>query len=100
MRHKPRRLTAALVVFSLFFQLLPFPALANGGRRDLIRASAAAGALHASLEMDVSSSQSGSIQPIPPHPNRYGACGHGRHHRAGGHERRDGADEDRRNRHG
>ena len=43
MRHKPRRLTAALVVFSLFFQLLPFPALATG----------------------VSSSQSGSIQPIP-----------------------------------
>ena len=66
MRHKPRRFTAALVVFSLFFQLLPFPALANGGRRDLIRASAAAGALHASLETDVSSSQSGSIQPIPP----------------------------------
>ncbi len=65
MRHKPRRLTAALVVFSLFFQLLPFPALANGGRRDLIRASASPGALHASLEMDVSSSQSGSIQPIP-----------------------------------
>ena len=65
MRHKPRRLTAALVVFSLFFQLLPFPALANGGRRDLIRASASPGALHASLETDVSSSQSGSIQPIP-----------------------------------
>ena len=65
MRRKPRRLTAALVVFSLFFQLLPLPALANGGRRDLIRASASSGALHASLKTDVSSSQSGSIQPIP-----------------------------------
>ena len=30
MRHKPRRFTAALVVFSLFFQLLPLPALATG----------------------------------------------------------------------
>ena len=33
MRHKPRRFTAALIVFSLFFQLLPFPAFAGGGRR-------------------------------------------------------------------
>ena len=33
MRHKPRRFTAALIVFSLFFQLLPFPAFADRGRR-------------------------------------------------------------------
>ena len=32
MRHKPRRFTAALIVFSLLFQLLPFPDLANGGK--------------------------------------------------------------------
>ena len=59
MRHKPRRLTAALLVFPLFFQLLAFPALANGGRRNLIRASepAAAGALRASLKTDISSPQ-------------------------------------------
>ena len=38
MRHKPRRLTAVLVVFSLFFQLLPFPAFAGGGRRGVFQA--------------------------------------------------------------
>ena len=32
MRHKPRRFTAALLVFCLFFQLLPLPALANEGK--------------------------------------------------------------------
>ena len=36
MRHKPRRFTAALIVFSLFFQLLPFPAFAGGGRRGVL----------------------------------------------------------------
>ena len=68
MRHKPRRFTAALLVFCLFFQLLPFPALAGGGRRSLIRAPepTTAGALRASLKRDASSSQSGSIQPLPP----------------------------------
>ena len=57
MRHKPRRFTAALIVFSLFFQLLPLPALANGGRRSLIRAPepTTAGALHASPDMKRSS---------------------------------------------
>ena len=33
MRHGTRRFTAALIVFSLFFQLPPLPALAGGGRR-------------------------------------------------------------------
>ena len=68
MRHKPRRFTAALIVFSLFFQLLPLPTLAGGGRRSLIRAPepTTAGALRASLKRDASSSQSGSIQPLPP----------------------------------
>lgn len=32
MRYRPRRFTADLIVFSLFFQLLPFPALANEGK--------------------------------------------------------------------
>ena len=56
MRHKPRRFTAALIVFSLFFQLLPLPALANGGRRSLIRAPepTAAGALRAPLKTNES----------------------------------------------
>ena len=68
MRHKPRRFTAALIVFSLFFQLLPLPAFASGGRRDVLRTSepTTAGALRASLKADASSSQSGSVQPIPP----------------------------------
>ena len=68
MRNRPRRFTAALIVFSLFFQLLPFPAFASGGRRDVLRASepTAAGALRAFLKADASSSQSGSVQPIPP----------------------------------
>jgi len=38
MRHKPRRFTAALIVFCLFFQLLPLPALASGGRRNVFQA--------------------------------------------------------------
>ena len=68
MRHKPRRFTAALLVFCLFFQLLPLPALAGGGRRSLIRAPepTAAGALRAPLKTDASSPQGDSIQPIPP----------------------------------
>ena len=68
MRHKPRRFTAALIVFSLFFQLLPFPAFAGGGRRGVLRAPepTAAGALRASLKPDVSSPQGGPVQPLPP----------------------------------
>ena len=37
MRYRPRRFTAALLVFCLFFQLLPFPAFAGGGRRNVRR---------------------------------------------------------------
>ena len=33
MRHRARRFTPALIVFSLFFQLPPLPAFAGGGRR-------------------------------------------------------------------
>ena len=68
MRYRPRRFTAALIVFSLFFQLLPLPAFASGGRHDVLRTSepTTAGALRASLKRDASSSQSGSIQPLPP----------------------------------
>ena len=36
MRHKPRRFTAALIVFSLFFQLPPLPAFADRGRRGVL----------------------------------------------------------------
>ena len=36
MRH--RKFTAALLVFCLFLQLLPFPAFAGGGRRGVFQA--------------------------------------------------------------
>ena len=49
MRHKPRRFTAALLVFSLFFQLLPFPAFASAGKRNPLPVSEPAPAWYASL---------------------------------------------------
>ena len=33
-----RKFTAALIVFSLFFQLAPLPALAGGGKRNVLQA--------------------------------------------------------------
>ena len=37
MRYGTRRFTAALIVFSLFFQLPPLPAFAGGGRCGVLR---------------------------------------------------------------